>query len=133
MYYDIGILWGVWFMLLIGIFVFENVMMLQGGDIECYMIFMIDGDIVIQVLDYSVYGIFWFDKWNVVNLINLMDSFNDEVNVCFVVLCMVVKNKNIMFWVILFGSGFNMIMESCLQVCVILSSYYFKVLNLVVL
>ncbi|MFD0947002.1 pilus assembly protein TadG-related protein [Sphingomonas canadensis] len=121
-YHDIGLIWGARFMSPDGIFASENATTPTGGDIARHMIFMTDGEACTGVLNYTAYGIPWFDRRQTAENTAPTDgclttgTLTQQVNLRTQAICSAVKNKNITLWVIWFGAS-NTTIEDMLRTC----------------
>jgi Flp pilus assembly protein TadG len=131
-YHDIGLLWGARLMSPTGLFASENALTPQGGQIQRHMIFMTDGDTQTDPLNYTAYGVGWYDRRQTPsNTTPTGGSGEDgnltqQVNGRFAALCTATKNKGITLWVISFGgSGIASQTKARLQACATDSNHYF--------
>lgn len=129
-YHDIGLIWGGRFMSPTGMFRSENEFTPQGGEIDRHMIFMTDGDACTGVLNYTAYGIPWFDRRQTdqgavptAGCTTNDNTLTEQVNLRTEALCTQIKNKNITLWVISFGSLASSTLTR-LQNCATTSRYY---------
>lgn len=117
-YHDIGLLWGARLMSPTGIFsdlTDDN----EETPPERHMVFMTDGDTTANSLDYSPYGIHWWDRRQTNDTSpSGTDDIEPIVNARVQAICDQVKNNmNVTLWVVSFGPGVGTDTETALQQC----------------
>jgi hypothetical protein len=100
------------------------------------MIFMTDGDTQTDNLDYTAYGVAWYDRRQTPTNTAPTDGSGEngmltqQVNARFAAICTATKNKGITLWVISFGgSGIASTTKSRLQACATDANHYFDATN----
>ena len=109
-YHDIGLIWGARLSSPDGLFASENAYTSGGGEIQRNIIFMTDGDACTSVANYQAYGIAFFDRRQTDENAIPTDgctstgTLTQQVNARMAGICSAIKNKNIVLWVVTFGS-----------------------------
>jgi len=124
-YHDIGLIWGARLLSPTGIFAAENATTDNGGAIDRHLIFMTDGDTVTDSLQYTAYGVEWFDRRRTPKNSEPSNSdLTSQVNSRFLAMCRAIKNKNITLWVVSFGNGVSSSSITNLQNCATSGKFY---------
>jgi Flp pilus assembly protein TadG len=117
-YHDAGLIWGARLLSPTGLFAGENAVAANGGAIERHMIFMTDGDTSTAQMNYTTYGLEWYDRRRTpLNSAPSTGDLNDQVNARFLAMCEAIKSRNITLWVVSFGSGVSGDAQENLQDC----------------
>lgn len=135
-YHDIGLLWGARLLSPTGLFRSENEFTPKGGEIQRHLIFMTDGDACTTGLNYTAYGVAWYDRRQTDPSVdpgtsgmscssdtNGPNALTRQVEVRTQALCSAVKNQNITLWVIWFGAK-NDLIEKMLTDCATDGRYF---------
>ncbi len=110
-YHDIGILWGARLLSPNGIFAAENADVEGASATARHLIFLTDGETAPTETSYSTYGFEPIDqrRWSKSSGSSLTQTVENR----FSFICEETKKRNIMIWVISFGTDANDIMEEC--------------------
>jgi Flp pilus assembly protein TadG len=139
-YHDIGLLWGARLISPTGLFRSENEFTSKGGEIQRHLIFMTDGDACTTNLNYTAYGVAWFDRrqtdpgvepggpassdQNCSSYSEGPNVLTSQVEVRTQALCQAVqKKKNTTLWVIWFGTKQDTI-EAMMKNCATPGHYF---------
>ena len=140
-YHDIGLLWGARLLSPSGLFRSENEYTSKGGEIQRHLIFMTDGDACTTAMNYTAYGVAWFDRRQTDPGVEPATSANassmscsadaggpstltSQVEVRTQALCQAVqKKKNTTLWVIWFGAQ-NTKIENMMRNCATPGRYF---------
>ena len=118
-YHDIGLLWGARLMSPSGIFAEQT----APADliIQRHMVFMTDGDTSTSDINYSPYGVHWYDRRQTIASAAPSNTLlSNNVNARTAALCNAIKNKNITLWVVSYGGvggGINATTTAQLKAC----------------
>eukprot|EP01013_Petalomonas_cantuscygni_P019196 TRINITY_DN368_c0_g3_i3.p1 TRINITY_DN368_c0_g3~~TRINITY_DN368_c0_g3_i3.p1 ORF type:complete len:687 (+),score=127.82 TRINITY_DN368_c0_g3_i3:2621-4681(+) len=124
-YHDIGLIWGARLLSPTGIFASENAATDNGGAIDRHLIFMTDGDTMTDNLQYTSYGVEWYDRRRTSSSSAPSDNdLTSQVNSRFLAMCNAIKNQNITLWVVSFGNGVSSSAITNLQNCATSGKFY---------
>ncbi|MBH5322684.1 TadE/TadG family type IV pilus assembly protein [Aurantiacibacter sediminis] len=110
-YHDIGMIWGGRLLSPTGLFAAANADR-DGVERSRHMIWLTDGATESYDIAYGAYGVDGLDRrrWNPETSVLSLD---ETVEARFSTACQQVKNRNIIVWVVAFGTELNPIMEQC--------------------
>jgi Flp pilus assembly protein TadG len=110
-YHDIGMIWGGRLISPTGLFAAENADVSRTRPSTRHLIFLTDGETAPRDVAYSSYGVEPIDgrRWNDKSKHTLTQTVEER----FAFACQQVKNKNVMVWVVSFGTAPNPVMQAC--------------------
>jgi Flp pilus assembly protein TadG len=110
-YHDIGMIWGGRLVSPSGLFAAENADASPSHPTTRHLIFLTDGETAPLDLVYSSYGLEPLDqrRWSPTSPLTLQQTVENR----FAVACDEVKKRNVMVWVIAFGTSLNPIFQQC--------------------
>ena len=131
-YHDIGMLWGARLLSPTGIFAAENATAASGGAIQRHLIFMTDGVAHSVQLNYTAYGLNFFNRYQFQTEPSCSGSpavcANTDalINARLVALCNEVRNMNITLWVVSYGNSIDTTTHDRLQSCATDPQHFFS-------
>jgi hypothetical protein len=110
-YHDIGMIWGGRLISPTGLFASENADVSRTRPSTRHLIFLTDGETAPRDVAYSSYGVEPIDgrRWDDKSKHTLTQTVEER----FAFACEEVKKRNVMVWVINFGTGANPVMQAC--------------------
>jgi Flp pilus assembly protein TadG len=122
-YHDIGMLWGARLMSPTGIFADQTAP--ADITIQRHLIFMTDGDANTDVLNYTAYGVPWYDRRQTsVSSVPSKTVEDDNVNARTQAICAAVRARNITVWVISYGGSVSTADNALLTSCATANHFY---------
>lgn len=110
-YHDIGMIWGARLLSPTGLFATENADVSSANPTTRHLIFLTDGETAPYDLSYASYGLEPLDRrrWSQTSPLSLTQTVEKR----FSFVCEEVKKRNILVWVVSFGTAANSVMENC--------------------
>lgn len=109
-YHDIGMIWGGRLISPTGLFAAENADD-PGNPSTRHIIFLTDGETAPRDLSYSSYGVEPLDqrRWSSGSALSLSDTVENRFGVA----CAEVRKRNVVVWIVGFGTKLNPVMTDC--------------------